>query len=156
MTIKGAVIAKAESGHTGADGYVSQLTFTVANAMGGESIDFTQPTGTGDTDGLADTGSNNVVVISYIDEDQRVEDLYWTATPLGDADTDDLLEQDEKFQITIGNATQSASGGNLFDALDPNLLVNKKFTIEIKTPRGAVMTFERMTPAYIDRVMNLN
>jgi len=124
--------------------------------MGGEAIDFTQPTGTGDTDGLADTGSNNVVVISYIDEDQRVEDLYWTATPLGDADTDDLLEQDEKFQITIGNATQSASGGNLFDALDPNLLVNKKFTIEIKTPRGAVMTFERMTPAYIDRVMNLN
>ena len=155
IEIKGAVIAKAEN--TGPDGYVSQLTFTVANALGGEPMDFTEPTAdTVDNDGLADADSDNVVVISYIDQNQRVEDLYWTISKLGDTDADDLLEQDEKFQITIGNATAGASGGNLVNALEPNLLANKTFTIELKTPRGAVMTFERTTPAYIDSVMNFN
>ncbi len=152
--LKGAVIAKAEN--TGASGYLSQLTFTLANALGGEPIDFTAPTADGSNTGLAASASNNIVVISYIDQDQRVEDLYWTVSKLGDSDTDDLLEANEKFQITIGNATATAGGGNLVDALNPNLLVNKTFTIEIKTPQGAVMIFERTTPAYIDGVMSLN
>ena len=30
------------------------------------------------------------------------------------------------------------------------------FTIEVKTPNGAVLTLERTTPAVIDSVMNLN
>ena len=154
LEIKGAVIAKAEN--TGASGYVSQLTFTLSNALGGEPIDFTPPTETAAHNGLADSTSTNVVVISYVDQDQRHEDLIWDITRLGNADTDNLLESNEKFQITIGNATASASGGNLVDALNPNLLVNKAFTIEIKTPAGAVLTMERVTPAYIDSVMSLN
>ena len=154
LEIKGGVIAKAEN--TGASGYLSQLTYTVTNALGGEPINFTAPTADGSNTGLASSASNNVVVISYIDQDQRVEDLYWTVTKLGNADTDDLLEANEKFQITIGNATAGASGGNMVDALTPDLTVSKSFTIEMKTPVGAVLSFERTTPAYIDSVMNLN
>ncbi|MBI2868673.1 MAG: hypothetical protein HYX96_02465 [Chloroflexi bacterium] len=153
LEMKGAIVAKAET--TGADGYLSQLTFTLANALGGEAIDFTVPT-SDVTTGLAASGSNNVVVVSYIDKDQRVEDLYWTVSKLGDADSDDLLEANEKFQITIGNAVAGEGGGNLVNALEPNLTVNKSFTIQIKTPKGAVMTFERTTPAVIDSVMSLN
>ena len=154
LEIKGGVIAKAEN--TGASGYISQLTYTVTNALGGEPINFTAPTATSANTGLADSTSSNVVVISYIDQDQRVEDLYWTVTKLGNADTDDLLESNEKFQITIGNATATSAGGNMVDALTPNLVVSKSFTIEMKTPVGAVLSFERTTPAYIDSVMNLN
>lgn len=153
MEIKGAVIAKAEN--TGASGYLSQLTFTVANAIGGESVDFTAPTADGSNTGAAASGSNNVVVISYTSEDQRVEDLYWTKTELS-GDGDNLLEEGEKFQLTIGNATAGAGGGNLVDALNPNLLVNKAFTIELKTVKGAVITFQRTTPAFIDAVLTLN
>ena len=154
LEIKGGVIAKAE--HTGSDGYLSQLTFTVSNALGGEPINFTAPVLCSDNTGISDTTSNNVVVISYIDQDQRVEDLYWTITKLGNADEDDLLESNEKFQITIGNDAETTAGGNLVDALTPNLTVSKSFTIEVKTPVGAVLTFERTTPAYIDSVMHLN
>ncbi len=154
MEIKGAVIAKAEN--TGASGYLSQLTFTVVNALGGEPLNFTPPSADGSNTGLADSASTNVVVISYIDANQRIEDLYWTITKLGNADTDDLLEANEKFQVTIGNATAGAGGGNLVDALSPDLLVNTSFTVEIKPPAGAVMTFERTTPAYIDTVQSLN
>jgi len=153
--LKGAVIAKAEN--TGASGYLSQLTFTLANSLGGEPMDLTPPTAnTTSNNGLADTDSTNVVVISYIDADQRVEDLYWSTDKLGSADADDMLEEDEKFQITIGAAGTGAGGGNLVDALDPNLLVNKSFTIEVKTSVGAVLIFERTTPAYIDDVINMH
>ncbi len=153
LEIKGAVIAKAEN--TGASGYLSQLTFTVANVLGGDGYDFTSPNGTGNN-GLADAGSSNAIVISYISSDRKVEDLYWTFTRLGNADSDNLLEAGEKFQITIGNATAGASGGNLVNALSSSLTVNKKFAIQIKTPKGAVLTFERTTPSVIDSVMNLN
>ncbi len=155
LEIKGGVIAKAEN--TGANGYLSQLTFTVSNALGGEPINFTAPVAASANTGISDaTSSNNVVVISYIDQDQRIEDLFWTITKLGNADGDDLLESNEKFQITIGNTTATQAGGNLVDALSPNLGVSKSFTIEVKTPVGAVLTFERTTPAYIDSVMHLN
>ncbi len=154
MNMKGSVIAKAEQ--TGASGNISQLTFTLASALGGEPINFTEPTADGSNTGIAGSSSTNVVVISYIDQDQRVDDLYWQTTKLGNADGDDLLETNEKFQITIGNAVNGADGGNLIDALSPNLSTSKAFTIEIKTPTGAVLTFERTTAAYIDSVMSMN
>jgi len=155
IELKGGVIVEAEN--TGAAGYLSQLHFTVTSVLGGEPMDFTPPTANGTTNGgIADTSvSTNVVVISYVDSDQRVEDLYWTVTQLGNADADNILEANEKFQITIGNGTAGAGGGNLVDALDPNLLVNKKFSIEVKTPVGAVLPIQRTTPPIIDSVMNL-
>ena len=154
IELKGGVIAEAEN--TGAAGYVSQLHFTVTNVLGGEAIDFTPPTAnTTSHNGLAANGSSNVVVISYSDASQRVEDLYWTITQLGNADADYLLETNEKFQITIGNAAAGAGGGNLVNALNPDLLVNKTFAIEVKPSIGAVLPIQRTTPAFIDDVFNL-
>jgi flagellin FlaB len=153
VEIKGAVVAKAEN--TGASGYLSQLTFTVANAIGGEPVDFTAPDADALHTGVAAADSDNVVVISYTDEDQRIEDLYWTKTELS-GDGDNILEASEKFQITIGTDAAGAGGGNLVPALNPNLLINKAFTIEMKTTKGAVLVFQRSTPAFIDAVMTLN
>jgi archaeal flagellin FlaB len=157
VELKGAIVGKAEN--PGTDGYLSQLTFTLSNALGGEPINFTQPTKTAGDTGFADSTSTNVVVVSYIDQSQRREDLFWAVDRLGNADDDYLLESGEKFQMTIGFAVAGIlgdGGGNLVDALEPNLLVNKTFTIEIKTPKGAVLTMERTTPAYIDAVLSLN
>jgi len=153
IELKGAVIGKAEN--VGASGYISQLTFTVSNALGGEPIDFTAPTA-GAATGLAASGSNNLVVISYMDSDQRIDDVYWTLTKMGSADSDYLLEEGEKFQITIGSDVAGAGGGNLVNALPSHLTVNKQYTIEVKSPRGAVLTFERVTPAFINSVENFN
>jgi flagellin FlaB len=141
---------------TGASGTIKQLTFTVSNALRGEPIDFTAPTAISDNTGVAAAASTNRVVISYIDQDQRVDDLYWTITKPGWDDGDDLLEDNEKFQITIGNSTTASGGGNLIDALTTDLGPNKTFTIEVKTAVGAVLTMERTTPSYIDTIINLN
>ena len=152
LELKGGVIATANN--TGASGDIKQISFTVSNVLQGEAMDFTAPTADSAT-GLAASGSSNKVVLSYIDSDQKFNDLYWTVTKLGNADGDELLEQNEKFEITIGSATAGTGAGNLIDALSTDLSVNKTFTIEVKTPQGAVLNIERTTPAYIDTIMNL-
>ena len=154
LELRGGVIATA--GTTGASGTIKQITFTVSGLLGGEAIDFTAPTADNATDsGLAASGSTNKVVISYVDEDQEANDLYWTITKLGSADADDLLEQNEKFQITIGEST-GTNGGNLVNALTTDLTVNKTFSVVVMIPAGAVLEIERTTPAYFDTIMNLH
>ncbi|MCL0080248.1 hypothetical protein M1O18_05035 [Dehalococcoidia bacterium] len=138
------------SGNTTAPEHVTSLTFTVANAVGGEPINFTVPTGN-ITEGVAAADATNVVVISYVDQHQHVSDLLWTKTPLGDDDGDYLLEPGEKFQITITNLRAGADG-----PLTTALGTDHIFTIEIKPPVGAVLTLERTTPSNIDPIMNLN
>ena len=156
MELRGAVIATAGT-EGGSGSTIKQISFTVGSVLGGEPIDFTAPTAnTTSNNGEANPGSDNKIVISYIDQDQKVNDLYWTVTKLGDDDGDDLLEQNEKFEITIGNSDNGTGGGNLLDALDTDLTVNKTFTVEVKTPVGAVLNIERTTPAYFDTIMNLH
>ncbi len=129
----------------------------MSNVLRGEPIDFTTPTASSDNGGLAASGSTNKVVISYIDADQQKENLYWSITKLGSDDGDNILEQGEKFQITVGDATAGGSGpGNIIDALTTDLNINKTFTLVLKTPAGAVLNIERTTPAYIDTVINLH
>jgi len=153
LELRGGVIATANT--TGSSGYIGQISFIVSNALGGEPIDFIAPTADSAT-GKAASGSSNKVVIDYVDQDQHVNDLYWTVTKLGDADSDDLLEANEKFQITIGSTLAGAGAGNLMDALDTDLTVNKEFSLVVRTPVGAVLELERTTPPYFDTIMNLH
>jgi len=149
LELRGGVLALANT--TGSDGYVGKLTFTVLNAMDGEPVDFTPPTDA-NNDGIADSGSSNIVVISYVDKNNAVSDLYWSITKSGGADSDYLLERGEQFVVAIGKSTSQA---NLVDALTTPLSVNSTFTMEVKPSHGAVLAIERTTPGQIDSVMNL-
>ena len=153
LELRGATIATANT--TGASGEIKQLSFIVSNVLDGEAIDFIAPTADSAT-GLAASGSNNKVVISYIDANQRLDDLYWTVTSLGKDDGDSLLEREEKFQIVIGSDTAGSGAGNLIDALTTNLGPNTTFTLEVKPPIGAILNIERTTPPVIDTIMNLH
>ncbi|MGD0795301.1 MAG: archaellin/type IV pilin N-terminal domain-containing protein [Dehalococcoidales bacterium] len=157
LELRGPVIATANS--TGSsNGTIKQISFTLANVLGGEAIDFTMPTANTNNNGKALEGLNatNKVVINYIDQNLKITNLYWTFIPLGKDNGNNLLETNEKFQITVGYSTNNTLGGNLLDALSPNYLgINKTFNLEIVTPVGAVLSIERTTPAYIDTIMNL-
>lgn len=152
LELKGNVIATANG--TGETAVIKQISFTVANVLGGEAIDFTPPTADTNT-GLSAAGSSNKVVINYIDSNQSVNDLYWTITKLGGSDADNLLENNEKFKIVVGSATAGAGAGNLIDALSTNLNKNIEFSFIVNTPVGAILEIERTIPAYIDAIMNL-
>jgi len=154
LELKGNVIATANE--SGTSGRVQQISFIVSNVLGGEAIDFHEPDQAAGNGGVADTNSTNKVVINYIDEYQAVNDLYWTLEKLGGSDSDDLLENNEKFKITIGSDTAGASGGNLINALSTqNLNVNTEFSLIIQTPIGAVLEIERTIPPFMDTIMNL-
>jgi len=153
LELDGAVIAF--EGNANKVGYIK---FTVSNALGGEPINFTAPTDDNENggvgNGLADSDSTNVVTISYIDKYQRYDDLAWSVTKLGNCDSDNLLENDEKFEITVPGTT---AGTNDFEAvLSQDLTTQMEFTIEVKPPNGAVLPIERTIPDVIDAVMNLN
>lgn len=152
LELRGPVIATGN----GTGGSIQQISFVVANVLGGDSIDFTQPTANStDNTGIAAPGSTNKVVIKYIDQNQTVNDLFWTATPLGLTDGDDILDANEKFQIVVG-ADDSDDGGNMIHALTNDLVNNTTFTLEILTPAGAILQIERTTPARIEPKMNLH
>jgi flagellin FlaB len=154
LELKGNVIATANE--SGATGRVQQISFIVANVLGGEAIDFTEPDQSANSTGVAANTSSNKVVINYIDEAQTVNDLYWTIDKLGGSDEDDLLETNEKFKITIGSDTAGSDGGNLIDALSTqNLDINTEFSLIVQTPIGAVLEIERTIPPFMDPIMNL-
>ncbi|MHB8105497.1 MAG: archaellin/type IV pilin N-terminal domain-containing protein, partial [Dehalococcoidales bacterium] len=118
VELKGSVIATA--GVVGGDnGTIKQITFVVSNVLGGDAIDFTQPDAGNHTGKAA--GIRNKVVINYIDQSQEVDNLYWTVTKMGSDDGDYLLEPGEKFQITVGGNSSTTGGGNLINALTPDL-----------------------------------
>jgi archaeal flagellin FlaB len=135
LALKGDVVAQS-SGSS-----VTELVVCVSNALNGASIDLTAPS---NDSGIAGNGSQNVVVVSYADSTQRVDDLYWTATPLGTNNGDAMLDPGETFQLTIDMEAAGTVG------------TYKTFDIDIKPPVGSVLTIERTTPAQLAPWMILN
>jgi archaeal flagellin FlaB len=125
VTIKGNVVAKGDT----VNQELSEVIFTVTNALDGEAIDMTEP-------------PDNVTVISYTDSTQRIDDIGWSFIPLGKDDGDNLLEAGEKFELTV-------------DVSEMNIGPYTTFSLEIKPPRGSVLVIECTTPAVIDAVMIL-
>jgi flagellin FlaB len=153
LELRGPVVASAPT--AGATSAISQISFTVATVLGGEAMDFTPPDADTSATGLA-AGTNNKIVINYVDKSQSVTNLYWTMSALGKDNDNNLLEADEKFQITIGGSSNVTAPGNLMNALSVSPLgVNRTFSLVLVSPVGAILEIERTTPAYIDRVMNL-
>jgi flagellin FlaB len=154
LELKGSVIATADA--VGDNGTIQQISFIVANVLGGEPVDFTPPDPVTSVNGTASDTSENKVVIKFIDQEQTVNNLFWTFTPLGNDNGNNLLEMNEKFQVTVGSDTPGSDGGNLIDALEPDLSANTAFTLELLTPAGAVLQIPRNTPATINEIMNLH
>jgi flagellin FlaB len=127
LELKGNVVAKANATA------ITQVIFSVSNALDGEAIDLTDTTGT------------NVTVISYASSGKRTEELSWTASPQGWGDTDNLLEAGEMFEITVDMTTAGETIGTYHT-----------FSLEVKPPVGSALIIERTTPAALDPVMILN
>jgi len=127
LELKGDVVAKANATA------VTEIIFSVSNALDGEAID------------LTDTTGNNVTVISYSSSTWRNEELDWTVDYQGYGDDDNLLEAGEMFEITVDMTGVGETIGTYHT-----------FTLEVKPPTGAVLSIERTTPADLDSVMVLN
>ena len=141
MTINGPVLAR----DTDADNEIEEIVFVVSNALDGVPINLITTTDA-DSDGLLsdEATRNHVLVVTYMDNTQRITDITWTKTAIGKGDGDDMLEGGEKFEINVD-----------LTGLTTALVKNQSFTLELKPEKGSVMVIERKTPAVIDAVMDL-
>jgi len=150
---------------------IYKLTFNVSNAIAGEPVDLTPDYTANDsgTDPDVSTGAESVTVISYSDKNQYINDLPWSVTWLGNNDSDSLLEDNEKAEITVwlldrnnaivGTGTASSTVYSTAGGMTSSntvLTTNDEFTIEMKPPSGAVLNVQRTTPSQFDTVMDLN
>ncbi|OGO07238.1 MAG: hypothetical protein A2Y92_02505 [Chloroflexi bacterium RBG_13_57_8] len=122
---------------------LQEVYFTLATTTGGDTIDFTPPSGT--------ANYTNLVVISYTDQYQIFPTINWTLTKLNSNGADNLLDKNELFMITVDLSIVSAN------VSDPDWLPGPyhKFQLEVKPPVGAVLVLERTIPARVDEIVNL-
>jgi len=128
VDIKGNVLAKM------VDSKVTEIYFDVGSVSAGEPIDFT------DT-----SAGNNVVVISYSDDNVQEPSVNWTIEKLTTTNSDNLLDANELFRLTVDLSSISA-----------NITAYSTFALEIKPPTGAVLSIERIIPARISQLVNLH
>ena len=137
IEIKGNIYGKMESG------VLTEVYFTVATTTGGDMIDFTDTSSANGT-------TENLVVISYSDAYQIIPTVNWTMSKLNTETTDNLLDRNELFMITVDLSCVSANA-------TPEMLPGPyhEFQLEVKPPVGAVLVIERTLPARIDQIVNL-
>jgi flagellin FlaB len=123
LEIRGSVIAE----DSDSNGEIDKVYFQLANAAGGEPVDLTQ----------------GMTVIRYNDATQSV---YFDAAgdfsvvPVGDADSDNLLEPGEMIEVTLLD---------LENKLAANLVSGSIFTVEVIPSQGALLFIERSIPALV-------
>jgi archaeal flagellin FlaB len=118
---------------------LDSVYFTVATSTGGDMVDFT------DTDNFT-----NKVVISYTDAYQIIPSVNWTLTKLNTHTTDNILDNNELFMLTVDLSPVSANA-----TADELPGPYHKFSLEVKPPVGAVLIIERTIPARADDIVNL-
>ena len=128
-----------------APGEMSQLIFTVSNALNGEAIDLTTTTDA-DADGVIsdEATKTHVAIISYLDKTQRVDDITWTSTQMGKGDSDTLLEPGEKMQIQVN-----------LEALNPMPVAYTEMALHVRPEVGSPLVIERAVPAVVDASMDM-
>ncbi|MCX8191572.1 MAG: hypothetical protein N3F06_02035 [Nitrososphaerales archaeon] len=126
MEIDGAVVAMSDGTK------LHNITFVIKLSAGKTPVDLTK----------------GKMVISWTSKNRHVENVYderrATITALFDEDKDMYLKYGDKYKVFI-NVT----------AIGDNLGANDEFKIELKPPKGAVLTLIRRLPPALEPVMFL-
>jgi len=141
IQLSGPILAR----DTDSDNDVDQMLIVIANSLKGTPLNLV-PTVDSDGDGLLSDESPKLhsLVITFINQSQRVTDIAWTATEVGKGDGDNLMETSERFELVVD-----------LTAISPAIKQNDTFVLEIKPGKGSSITLERTMPGRIDDVMNL-
>jgi flagellin-like protein len=124
--------------------YASQIKLTLALASTGTPIDFSP--GNTSTGGIWDGTKTNKMVINYNDAYSHISDVVWTGDFIGNNNSDHMLDPGEKIQVTI-----DLTAPNAIEVVD----ANHQFTLELKTPKGAILSLQRTLPARLYGIDNL-
>lgn len=129
VEIRGNVIVKMESGE------VTEIYFCVGIPHAGSPVDF-------------NPSSENIspLVISYSDANNLLPSMNWTIEKLSAINTDNILDPNELFQVTVF----IPSTGNV--SIGPY----DRFALEVKPADGPVLPVERTVPGRVSQYVNLH
>jgi flagellin FlaB len=175
MVPKGDVTAYKYSVDTNGDNIgdtdgVVKVSFAVTNGLAELPIDLTPAWQLNGTNGNLETsGLLNPVVVSFSDNKQLIEDAAWTVSFSGKSNGDNVLESEEKAEITVWvsdyqyDAVQglhyslgAGPADPFIDAAADLLGARDRFTMQIKGEKGATVDIERVLPVRLDTVMDLS
>lgn len=127
VEIRGNIIAKMEGN------IVTEIYLHVGIPHGGNAVDF-------------NPSSANIspLIISYTDADTMLPTVPWSLQKLTTVNSDNLLDRNELFQVTVLLPTANVSIG----AYD-------RFSLEIKPADGPVLNIERTIPGRVSQYINL-
>jgi len=100
---------------------IYKISFVVSNAIAGEPVDLTPPYTANDagTDPVIVSGAEYKTVISFIDKNQYLPDVPWSISWVGNNNSDDLLEEGEKAEVSVWLLRRD----NTFTATPPQITV---------------------------------
>ncbi|MFH1647060.1 MAG: archaellin/type IV pilin N-terminal domain-containing protein [Chloroflexota bacterium] len=129
VEIRGNIIAKMENS------VVTEIYFSVGIPRAGSPVDF-------------NPSSANIspLVISYSDADNFLPTVNWTITKLSTINSDNLLDANELFQVTVDLPTSGNISIGPYD----------RFSLEVKPADGPVLTVERTIPGRVSAYVNLH
>jgi flagellin-like protein len=125
--------------------YSSKIILVLALPTGGSSIDFTAGTDTNSNGLFDDANKTNKLVVNFNDTYQHFSDVAWTGEFIGNNNGDQMLDQGEKIKLTVS-----------LEAITTKVGTNHQFTLELKTPKGAILSLQRTMPARLYGIDNLN
>ena len=128
VEIKGNIVARMEGSE------VSQISFCVGIPGAGTPVDFSPS-----------SANISPIIISYMDADNLIPSCNWTLQKLAVINSDNLLDHNELFMVTVLMPGAPVSVGP-YDT----------FAMELKPPDGPVLAFERTIPGRISSYVNLH
>jgi archaeal flagellin FlaB len=137
LEMSGSLLAEADSTNS----YVTQIYFTLKNAIAGSPIDLTPNDGS----------KNNKCVISLTTSSDYLNNVKWNRNIVGNDDGDMLLEPGEQCEIHLD---LSDLGDNM--TLTDNLTANDFFSLQVKPAVGSTVTIQRTLPAALDKIIDLH
>ncbi len=137
MDISDSVIATSDNNR------LSTIKITVTNANWDNPIDMTPCDGT--------ANAKNKVLISLTTATDHLNNIKWSAAPIGYVKNPNLLEAGEQFEITV-NLNDLGTGLSL----SAPLKTNDNFSLRIKPAIGTSVTAQRTLPSTLEPVMDLN
>ncbi|HEY90231.1 MAG TPA: hypothetical protein G4O07_00180 [Dehalococcoidia bacterium] len=136
--------------------FVKSMVLTASTMSSGRGLNFTTTADTGTSKATwgvisDETTKTHRMIIYYNDSNQQVTDLTWTKTGLGYNDGDDILEDREKYELTVDLTYVNNNAGHDYK----KVVAGQKFSIELKPERGSVLHLERTLPAVLKNVNDL-
>ncbi|MBI4305946.1 MAG: hypothetical protein HY678_06460 [Chloroflexi bacterium] len=174
LRLKGTTIGFA--GKVGTNDVLYKVMFTVTAALPNEGVDLTPPYTANDSglDPDVSTGAAYVTVISYLDRDQYFADVPWTVRYVGSSNGDNVLDSNEVAEISVWlldrdnskttsqndsvaymNGTTDGGGNGGITSSGKTVGRGKEFTLEVRPPKGQVISLNRTLPDSVTTVMDL-